>query len=167
LVIPNSVRNIGEAAFWECSQLGELVIGSGVTNIETRAFQFCGSLKALYCTGNAPAIGDYAFDGSFEVTVYYLPGTTGWSGTYAGRPAALWLPSVNTEPTTFGIHSNQFGFTINWANGMTTIIEACNSLSDPDWFPVSTNIVSMHGTAQFSDFSWTNHPARFYRVRWP
>ena len=35
------------------------------------------------------------------MTVYYLPGTTGWGPTFGGRPTALWPPpTVQTPPQT-------------------------------------------------------------------
>jgi hypothetical protein len=33
------------------------------------------------------------FDGANNATVYYLAGTTGWGGTFGGRPTALWTPA--------------------------------------------------------------------------
>ena len=32
-----------------------------------------------------------------------------------GRPTALWSPQVQTSDTSFGVRTNQFGFTITWA----------------------------------------------------
>ena len=99
-----------------------------------------------------------------RLVVYFLPGTTGWGKTYGGRPAALWLPRVVTNTDTFGVHNNQFAFTINWANGMTTVVDACTNLANPVWSPVSTNTMT-GGTAYFSDAKWTNFPSRFFRLR--
>jgi hypothetical protein len=49
-------------------------------------------------------------------TVFYLPGTTGWSATFGGVPTALWLLSnpviLNFEPN-FGVQTNCFGFSIS------------------------------------------------------
>jgi hypothetical protein len=36
------------------------------------------------------AYGQTIFFQDMNATVYYLPGTTGWGPTYAGRPTALW-----------------------------------------------------------------------------
>ena len=106
------------------------------------------------------------FNSGNNVIVYHLPGTTGWGATFAERPTALWQPQVQNSGATFGVRSNQFGFTINWASGRTVVVEACSNLASPTWSPVSTNTLS-NGSSYFSDPQWTNHPARFYRLRSP
>jgi hypothetical protein len=104
------------------------------------------------------------FSGATNATVYYLPGTTGWDSTFGNRPTVLWAPQVQTSDASFGVRTNQFGFNINWASGMTVVVEASTNLANPSWFPVGTNTLT-DGTSYFSDPSWTNYPARFYRLR--
>jgi len=99
------------------------------------------------------------------VTIYYLPGTTGWGTNYGGLPTALWLPQMQTSGTVLGTQMNQFGFNITWASGFTVVIEASTSLSNPTWSPVATNTLDENGTTYFSDPAWTNYPGRFYRLR--
>ena len=64
------------------------------------------------------------------------------------------------------MRTNQFGFNINWASGMTVVVEACVSLANPAWSPISTNTLT-GGSAYFSDPQWANYPSRFYRLRSP
>ena len=68
------------------------------------------------------------------MTVYYLPGTTGWDdfALFTGVPTALWLPAMQTSDGSFGVQNNQFGFNINWASDQTVVVEACTNLSNPD-----------------------------------
>jgi hypothetical protein len=103
-----------------------------------------------------------------HVTVYYLPGTTGWSAfaTNAAIPTALWLPQVQTRDASFGVRTNQFGFNINAASGMVVVVEVCTNLANPIWSPVETNTLT-GGSSYFSDPQWTNYPSRFYRLRSP
>ena len=84
---------------------------------------------------------------------------------FAGRLTALWQPQVQTSDGSFGVRNNQFGFTINWASGMTVVVEACTNLANPTWTPMATNTLTS-GSAYFSDPQWTNYPSRFYRLRW-
>jgi len=77
-----------------------------------------------------------------------LPGTTDWSNNLTGLPGALWLPQVQTTDVSFGVRSNPFRFSINWASGMTVVIEATNNLANPIWFPVATNTLTS-GSAHF------------------
>jgi len=83
-------------------------------------------------------------------TVYYLPGTTGWSTNFAGRFNMLWPPQVLTNDANFGVRTSEFGFTITWASSMTVIIEACTNLANPTWYPLATNTLS-GGSAYFND----------------
>jgi hypothetical protein len=53
--------------------------------------------------GNAPSLGGASvFLSDNNLTVYHLPGTTGWGLTYGGRPTALWIqvPTIQTPPRT-------------------------------------------------------------------
>jgi len=100
-------------------------------------------------------------------TIYYLPGTTGWGSTCAGLPTAVWtLPypvSLTSNPS-FGVRTNQFGFTVSWATNLNVVVEASTDLKNPKWSPVTTNALK-GGTFQFTDPQWTKYPSRFYRVR--
>ena len=106
------------------------------------------------------------FVGADNATVYYLPGTTGWGTTFGGRPAVLWNPLVQTSDASFGVRTNRFGFTITGASNLVIVVEASTNLANPVWAPVGTNTLT-GGSSYFSDPQWTNHPARFYRLRSP
>jgi hypothetical protein len=153
----------------------------------------------VYFQGNAPSFGADMFvacdvvsaPGDFTtivtvfdpVTIYYLPGTVGFSNltviasvtdgrhgeeatNFATIPAVLWTSQVQTSDGSFGVQGNQFGFNINWASGMTVVVEASMSLANPMWSPVSTNTLTS-GSAYFSDPEWSKYPTRFYRLRSP
>jgi hypothetical protein len=95
------------------------------------------------------------------VTVYYLPGTTGWEATFAGCPAVLWNPQAQTGDGSFGVRTNRFGFNITGNDGLNVVVLACTNLARPNWMPVATNTLT-GGSAYFGDAAWTNHPRRFY-----
>ncbi len=102
-----------------------------------------------------------------SATVYYLPGTSGWGTTFGGRPTAFWslpYPVILGFGAGFGVKSNGFGFTISWATNTPVVVEASADLGSQSWFPVGTNTLT-NGAFYFSDPSWTNYPARFYRIR--
>ncbi|MGO8674945.1 MAG: hypothetical protein ACLQVX_03620 [Limisphaerales bacterium] len=86
----------------------------------------------------SPASGKARSIGASDpATVYYVPGTTGWEATFGGLPTASWTPP---NPAIL--------------------------INNPAWSPLATNTVT-GGLSYFSDRQWTNHPARFYRVRSP
>jgi hypothetical protein len=171
VTIPNSLTSIGYATFSGCQSLTNITIPNSVTNIGDGAFSECWSLTKVFFDGNAPAVGSHVFEFWVQytyffdpATVYYLLGTTGWSTNFAGRPTAIWMPQVQTADGSFGVKSNQFGFNVSWASGMSVVVEASRSLSSPAWSPVATNTLS-GGTFYFTDPQWTKYPSRFYRVR--
>ncbi|MGA2749790.1 MAG: leucine-rich repeat domain-containing protein [Verrucomicrobiota bacterium] len=89
----NGVASIGEWAFQDCTSLTSATIPGSVTNVVAGAFQDCTNLTAVYFQGNAP-IADSAFPLDTNATVYYLPGTSGWSSPFAGLPAVMLNPPI-------------------------------------------------------------------------
>jgi hypothetical protein len=192
IVIPDSVISLGSSAFQSCSNLADVSLGKGIASlgnsvfancvcltkvtlpksisfIGSGAFQNCMGLTAIYFPSNAPTLGvpsSLTFSGANVAIIYYLPGTTGWSVFFGGRPTALWLPRMGGGSASFGILTNQFGFTVNWASGQTVIVDACSNLASPVWQPVQTNTLTGSGD-YFSDPQWTNYIGRFYRLRSP
>jgi BspA type Leucine rich repeat region (6 copies) len=177
VTIGNGVTNIGDLAFESCFSLKNVTIGNGVTSIGDYAFAACWGLASVYFQGNAPSFGTNVFvgwggeNGGWSMdpaTIYYLPGTTGWDAvsTNTGLPVVLWTPQVQTSDASFGVRTNQFGFTINWASGWTVVVEASTKLVNSVWSPVSTNSI-VNGSSYFSDPRWSNYPVRFYRLRSP
>ncbi len=166
LTIPNSVTSIGVYGFYYCSNLTSITIPSSVTSIGDCAFYFCYSLTGVYFKGDVPSIGRDVFYGDTLATVYYLADAWGWGATFAGRPAMLWNPQVQTSGAIFGVRTNQFGFTVTGTSGLTIVVEACTDLANPTWSPVGTYTLTS-GSPYFSDPQWTNYPARFYRLRSP
>jgi hypothetical protein len=189
ITLPASVTNIGEYAFYDCSSLTSLTIPAGVTYIGEYAFEACSSLRNsltipasvtyigkdafydgygltnFFFAGNAPAFVSPVFNGT-NLTVYYLPGATGWSNTFAGAPTVLWNPLIQASAASFGAQSNPFGFNISGTANIPIVVEACANLANPAWTPLQTLTVT-NGLCSFSDPQWTNFPARYYRLSAP
>jgi len=168
VAIGSSVTNIGSGAFVNCWGLQDITIPNSVTSIGDWAFRDCTSLRGVYFQGNAPGTNSDIFYPNNGV-VYYLPGTTGWRYNFAGLQTMLWNPQVQTSGANFGVRTNQFGFGITGASDLVVVVEACTNLIHPVWLPVKTNTPSIISdtTSYFSDSQWTNHSARFYRLRSP
>ena len=170
--IPNSVSSICDYAFAGCTNLTSVIIPNSVASIGDWAFFACGNLTRVCFKGDAPTVGAGVFVAHMTVggvwwdpaTVYYLSGTSGWDSTFGNLSTALWLPQVQTCDAGFSVRSNQFGLNVNWAIGMTVVVEASTNLSNSIWTPVGTNTLTS-GSSYFSDLQWTNYPNRFYRIR--
>jgi hypothetical protein len=167
VIIPDSVETIANSAFYDCP-LAAIIIPGSVTNIGSGAFSHCLGLSHVYFTGNSPIPPNdssvFQYDSS--AIAHYLPDTDGWGSTFDSIPAVPWLPEAQAIGNTFGVQSNEFGFSINWVAGQTVVVESCTNLCNPVWSPVGTNTLA-GSSVTFNDPQWTNYPVRFYRLRSP
>lgn len=164
--IPNSVTNIGDAAFQSCTKLTNIIVGTGVISLGVQAFSDCFNLATVYFKGNAPATNAYLFFWNTNL-VYYLPGTTGWSSTFAGRPAVLWNPQMQTGKAVIGgVRTNRLVFTITGTTNIPVVLEACTNYSRPAWVTLQACTLT-NGSVTFADTQWINYSSRFYRLRSP
>ena len=181
ITIPDSVTNIQDApygkgvdggVFYDCFSLTNVVVGKGLSYLGIGAFFECTNLHSVYFKGDAPTPGTllpgpvYVFGFDDPTTVYYLPGTTGWGATYAGQPAVLWNPQIQTGNAGFGVRPNGFGFNITGTPGIPIGIEASTNLVTGLWVLLQSCTVT-NGSVYFSDPQWTNYPGRSYRIRSP
>ena len=72
-VIPNSVRSIGDCAFYGCSGLTKLTLPNSVRSIGDGAFSGCSGLTELTLPNSVMSIGDCAFYGCSGLTELILP----------------------------------------------------------------------------------------------
>jgi hypothetical protein len=163
-----NIASIGGGAFEDCWSLTSITFPPDVSSIGRSVFELLYNLKEVYFEGNAPPYpyNFSAFWNDYRATIYYLPEASGWGPTFDGIPTSIWLPQILSANGTYGIQSNQFGFTITWASGKAVVVDACTNLLNPVWQPVQTNILT-GVTSYFSDSQWTNYPSRFYRLRSP
>jgi len=187
VVIANGVTSIGNGSFAQCSSLLNVSIAAGVTNIGSTAFQYCyaltnitipgsvtqigyaafascTSLSNVLFTGNSPSMSLFAF-GADPVTIYYLPGTTGW-GSLFQYSGVLWNPLIQAGDSGFGVQSNRFGFNIAGTSNIPIVIGVCTNLANPVWLPLQSMTLT-NGSYHFSDPMQTNICARFYAISFP
>jgi hypothetical protein len=171
LTFGSGVTSIGYAACWYCSGLTNVTMDAALSSVGGFAFSYCTNLHRAFFSGNAPTanggagvVDNTVFYGETG-TVYYVPGTVGWSDSFGGWPTAHWYqpqPKILTSGNGDGMQNDAFEFTISWATNTTVVVEASPDLKS--WTPVWTNML-VNGTNVFCDSACTNHPQQFYRVR--
>ncbi len=73
IIIPDSVVRIGNSAFWGCSGLTELTLPDGVASIENEAFSGCTELAEVTLSKKLEQIGMYAFEADGKITEIVMP----------------------------------------------------------------------------------------------
>ena len=73
VTIPDSVTSIGFAAFRDCSSLTSVTIGNSVTAIGKSAFGGCESLTSVTIPDSVTTIGEYVFEGCVNLVSITIP----------------------------------------------------------------------------------------------
>ena len=83
--IPDSVRNIGDSAFYDCTSLTCVSVPNTVTNIEGFAFSNCSSLTNISLPSSLKTIGTFAFSYCSGLTEIVVPAgvTRIWDGAFS------------------------------------------------------------------------------------
>ena len=77
ITIPNSVTTIGNYAFRYCYALTQVTLPNTITHIGTGAFRNCTGLTSITIPSSVTSMGTYIFDGATNLTDVYLL----WTGT--------------------------------------------------------------------------------------
>lgn len=96
IVIPNSVTDLGEAAFEGCNSLTSISISNSITSINNYVFNNCSSLTSVSIPNNITSIGNEAFgkcDNLTSVTVEReTPASIDKTSFVNRRNATLYVP---------------------------------------------------------------------------
>ena len=155
LVIPNSITEIGNYAFSDCSSLTSVNIPNSVTTIGEYAFSNCSSLTSINMPNSVTTIGYAAFVGCSSMTHIDIPNSVTTIGEYAFRYCSS-LTSVNMPNSVTEIGDYAFSncsslTSVNIPNSVTTIGEYtfynCSSL---------TSVTIGNSVTTIGDYAFSN-----------
>ena len=175
-IIGNSVTNIGERAFYNCSGMTSVLIGNSVTSIGFEAFRDCSSLTSVTIGNSVTTIGIDAFRGCTGLTSIEIPSSVTRIGMRAFMGCrsltSITIPNSVTdiEKNTFSACSGLTSVTIG--NGVTSIGEsAFENCTKMNSLTIGNNVTKVGRTAFFNCKSLTsitceaiNPPTLDYRV---
>ena len=160
-IIPNSVTNIGNNAFWGCESLININIPNSVTNIGNSAFWGCESLTNINIPNSVTNIGDGAFGGCFSLTNINIPDSVTNIGDHAFY-SCLSLTNINIPDSVTNIGDYAFWgceslTNINIPNSVTNIGDyafwECSSLTNIN---IPNSVTNIGGGAFAGCSSLTN-----------
>ena len=83
VTISNTVTRIGQYAFNGCNSLTSAIVGNSVANIGSYAFNGCTSLKSIIIPNSVTGIGNYTFNGCTSLKSIIIPDNVTNVGSYA------------------------------------------------------------------------------------
>jgi tetratricopeptide (TPR) repeat protein len=107
VVLPTTLKQIGEAAFKNCKHIKEIYLPHGLLTIEKNAFYGCTSLEKIEFSDTVTTIKDYAFRGCKKLTVVEIGNSVVSIGAKAFASCSN-LASVTIPESVTGIASEAF-----------------------------------------------------------
>ena len=83
VIVPTSVKNIGDGAFQDCDSLTGVTIPTSVKSIGTYAFGYCDNLTSVSIPDNLTKIDDCVFDSCKSLKSVTIPNSAKSIGAYA------------------------------------------------------------------------------------
>ena len=108
VVLPKSLKKIGDYAFYDCENLVSVNIPAGVTSIGEDAFTFC-KLTSVTIPDSVTSIGNYAFEDCKELTSITIPNSVTSIGVFAFSSCyALTSVTIGNSVTSIGDYAFRY-----------------------------------------------------------
>ena len=146
-VIPDTVEEIGESAFFGCKGLTSVVIPNSVTSIGKSAFSGCSGLTSVEIPNSVTSIEDFAFCGCSGLTSVEIPNSVTSIGNSAFN-GCTGLTSVTIPEGVTSIGKEAFGD----CSALTTVTLPNGVKKMPDAFLNCTGITTINIPAKKTDY---------------
>ena len=107
VVLPNSLIEIGNVAFYKCEWLKEIMIPNSVKRIGDWAFSYCTNLQTVIIPDSVKRIGDWAFYGCSSLQTVNIPNSVKSIGDKAFKDCSS-LQTVNIPNSVKSIGGQAF-----------------------------------------------------------
>ena len=148
VTIPDGVKEIGEDAFWGCSDLVDVRIPESVTCIGKFAFLGCRSLANIRIPEGVNRIETWAFDGCASLVNVHIPGSVTDIGPW-GFQRCTSLVNIHIPGSVTRI--GPWAFKGCTSLKQVTVPAGCNV--NPWAFPEQTQVIRSKAAAQEKPFS--------------
>ena len=156
--IPSSLKSVtvtggklSYGAFYNCTNLSNVTIGSGVTSIGSDAFYNCSGLTSITIPDSVTSIGYEAFSGCTKLTSVTIPDSVTSIGDYAfdGCYRLIEVYNKSALPITAGSSSN--GYVAYYAKNVYKNEGGSKLATDENGYVIYTDgdekiLVAYHGT---------------------
>jgi hypothetical protein len=129
ITLPEGVTSIGGDAFRNCSQLTSITISEGVTSIGSRAFENCPQLTSISIPEGVTCIDDYAFWRCSQLSVVTLPESVTSIGKSAFNDTNLKTLTIPKNVTNVGNN-----FVSSYSLQKLTVLPLIPPLADDNLF---------------------------------
>ena len=106
----NNLVTIGPGAFIGCAKLTNVILPESLTTIGNSAFNSCTSLKSITIPAGVTSIGNYAFNGISEIKVYCKPTTP---PTVGSTPFNKWWAEIYVPTASLAAYQQAWGSVVD------------------------------------------------------
>ena len=124
VAIPNSVTSIGRCAFYKCYELASISISSSVTSIGNSAFEGCKELSSIIIPNGVESIGFCAFSGCTGLSSVTIPNsvTSIGKGAFVNTDITNIISYIENPFPIEGVGSSNKSFSNNTFYNATLIV---------------------------------------------
>ena len=146
VVVEDSVKTIGESAFQSCDNLANVAIGEGVTTIGSSAFYKCSGLESLIIGNSVETINMYAFSECSSLKNVEIPDSLTNIGIYAFADceslASVDIPDGVTSIGSYAFYSCESLTSVVIGDNVAPISDSRTTIGESAFFECS-NLTSV------------------------